>query len=177
MKNNEYLETLAASISDATGCDEREYLRKMKRFRHLLARGIEPGAWMVIEHDLVNVAQVPSGANRRDLVAELEALEGIAECAEIVGLALERELVVEAIEDLGGIVRVEDDTTSTVTIVVEGERQWPEVLGGDKTAGELERRVVLHIKRAPWRDRKVRRLARLEVIGVEIHPDYEHSEL
>jgi hypothetical protein len=29
----------------------------------------------------------------------------------------------------------------------------------------------VHVRRAPWRDRSVRRLSALEVHGVELHPD------
>ena len=170
-------ELLGEAIAAEASVEAREYLRKTKRFYHLLERGIDPGEWIVLERDLVEVAQIPSGSNRRDLAAEMEALEAEAECRFIVEAATAAEFEVEEVERRGGVVVEHGEEGSIVEIVVEGQRAWPEPLGGAGLRGEIERRITLHVRRAPWRDRRVRRLAKLTVVAVEIHPDPERSAL
>ena len=177
MSRMELQELLGESIASEAGVEAGEYLRRTRRFYHLLEHGHEPGEWIVIERDLREVSQVPSGSARRDLAEEMAALEGESECGAVLEVACGAELDVAAVERLGGVVLEHNEESSVIEIVVEGRRSWPEVLGGEGLRGEIERRFTLHVRRAAWRDRRVRRLAKLTVTAVEIHPDPERSQL
>lgn len=156
--------------------DDGEYARQDRRFQHRVARGIEPGPWVCIERDLIDESQVPSGAQRRDLGEAYAAAMDTPELRRVLSCALAREV---SLEDLSAVATVLEHhgEGSVCTVVVEGARSWPAVLGGDAIPGEIERVFTVHVRRAPWRDRAVRRLARLQVAAVEIHPDPVGSDL
>lgn len=171
------MECIADGIARQFGRNGREYLRKMRRFHYLLGCGEEPGAWIITERTVVDQAQVPSGKDRRDLGEVVEAFDAESECRGIVEAALAGELDRAGIERLGGTVLEHGDDSSTVEFVVEGSRNWPDALGGAGGSGEIERRFTLHVRRAAWRDRRVRRLARVVAVALEIQPDPDKSEL
>jgi len=154
-----------------------EYRRKQRRFRHLMERGVEPGAWIVVEVDIHEAAQIPSGVNRCDLVETFEALGAEPELAPLINLGLGSEMELEALDAAGWAV-VHDEATETVLhATIEGNREWSEHLGGRARDGEIERRFEIVVRRAPWRDRKIRRLSKINVVSVQIHPDPEKSDL
>jgi hypothetical protein len=49
--------------------------------------------------------------------------------------------------------------------------EWPTALGGPAAPNELHRHVKIVANHAKWRDRKVRRLVRVEVSCDEVWPD------
>jgi len=165
------------SAIGVTAEEAAEYRRKQRRFRHLMARGDEPGAWIVVEVDIHEAAQIPSGTNRRDLVETFEALGAEPELAPLLDLGLGSEAELGALDAAGWEV-VHDEATETVLhATIEGDREWSEHLGGRARAGEIERRFEIVVRRAPWRDRKIRRLSKINVVSVQIHPDPEKSNL
>ena len=154
-----------------------DYARKDRRFQHLLLKGIEPGAWVAVERDLIEVVQIPSGTKRLDLQTEIEAMKNVPEMVEVLEKALGANVDIEEIEKLGGLVLEHSEEASVIQIVIEGRREWNNVLGGISLLGEIERVFTLHIRRAPWRDRQGRRLSKLTVQAIEMHADPVNSEL
>jgi len=157
--------------------EHAEYGRKRRRFWHLLRRGIEPGPWVMVEVDLVEAAQIPSGSGRRDLVDEMRAMETLPELREILEAALGSEFDEAALAAAGGILSAHDAQETVLHAVLEGARDWPTELGGPAGDGEIERRFEITVRRAAWRDRKVRRFAKLSIVSVQIHPDPATSTL
>jgi hypothetical protein len=165
----------ATEIADLLGASDRaEYLRRERRFQYLLRNGMEPGAWVALERGLISAAQVPSGPKRCDLVAEYSAMRETDDLAEIINVLLDKgldALDMTRLEDLGVELHEHDHERSVAVVTIEGARDWHDALGGPARVGEIERRFTVHVRRAPWRDRSVRRLSALEVHGVELHPD------
>lgn len=156
--------------------DGGEYARQDRRFQYLVDAGLEPGPWVAIERDLVDVAQIPSGPNRQDLVQVYEALTQVGELEPVVRAVL-GPVFDPATLPPGVMVEVDTDDHTVVRAVVEGTRPWDPALGGTGVPGEIERVFTLYVRRAPWRDRAVRRLARVVVACIEIHPDPVESTL
>lgn len=171
----------ATAIADLTGVvdvgEREQYLRQNRRFLHLLELGVEPGAWIAVEHDLVSVAQIPSGVLRRDLTDEISAMEEHIELRTVLDAVTGASVQLDRVSDLGATIEVHDAERTVVRVVVEGRRAWAAVLGGPAPRAEMERSFTIHVRRAPWRDRKNRRVARIDVRATEIHPDPEHSDL
>jgi hypothetical protein len=162
------------TIEHALGLTEAEYGeygRKQRRFWHLLRRGIEPGPWVMVEVDLTEAVQIPSGAGRRDLIEEMRAMETVPELRDILAVSLGGELDTEAVAGAGGVLISHDAQETVLHAVIEGTRDWSEHLGGAAGGGEIERRFEITVRRAPWRDRKVRRFAKILIVSVQIHPD------
>lgn len=160
-----------------TEAEHDEYSRKRRRFWHLLRRGIEPGPWVMVEVDLTEAAQIPSGAGRCDLVEEMRAMETVPELRDLLEASLGNEIDTEAVAAAGGVLISHDAQETVLHAVIEGARDWPEHLGGAAGAGEVERRFEITVRRAPWRDRKVRRFAKIVIVSVQIHPDPAASVL
>lgn len=154
-----------------------EYGRKRRRFWHLLGRGIEPGPWVMVEVDLTEAAQIPSGAGRCDLVEEMRAMEAVPELRALIQVVLGSELDEAAVAAAGGSIVSHDEHETVLYAVVEGARDWPGHLGGAAGAGEVERRFEITVRRAAWRDRKVRRFAKISIVSIQIHPDPVKSTL
>jgi len=157
--------------------EHAEYGRKRRRFWHLLGRGVEPGPWVMVEVDLAEIVQVPSGAGRCDLVEEMRAMEAVPELRDLLQAALGSELDEAAVAAAGGTIASHDEHETVLYAVLEGARDWPGSLGGVAGAGEVERRFEITVRRAAWRDRKVRRFAKLSIVSVQIHPDPVKSAL
>lgn len=178
-KNSEETpENTAVDLFGALGVDDvAEWERQGRRFRHLLEKGIEPGPWVVVEADILEESQVPSGNDRRDLSSIYAAMETIAEMQTIVNHGLGS--VSEDDELLKHGVSVEHiaEGETVISVTVEGQRHWPEELGGEALEGEIERRFTIVVRRAAWRDRKVRRLAKITATSVQLHPDPHNTEL
>jgi hypothetical protein len=160
----------AAGVNERYGCDAVErWLQAERRFQFLLARGDEVGSYILCERPL-GVWSQTGGAAKADLVAQYAALADCDELCDGVRVALAGEFDSAAFGSLGGVVL--DVGESTVCeLRSEAGRSWPDALGGGASRGEIERRFVLHVRRATWRDRAVRRLSRLEVFAVELHAD------
>jgi hypothetical protein len=122
--------------------------------------------WNRAEHDgslagpcvrierLVCQAQQETGRNKVDLVAHLEGLRNVAGVGAIL-------------DDVLG-----DHPAGDATVTVTGAPGvYPRCLGGAPSPGEIERRFVIDVRYASWRDRPVRRLARIQVWVDEIWPD------
>lgn len=160
-----------------TEAEYGEYGRKRRRFWHLLRRGIEPGPWVMVEVDLVEASQIPSGTGRRDLVEEMRAMETVPELRDLLEASLGNELDAEAVAAAGGVLISHDEQETVLHAVIEGGREWSTHLGGVAKEGEIERRFEITVRRAPWRDRKVRRFAKIVIVSVQIHPDPAESAL
>jgi len=164
-------------IAELLGASDRvEYLRRERRFQYLLRNGMEPGSWVALERGLISAAQIPSGPKRCDLVDAYTAMREIDDLTEIINVLLDKDLDAVAmvrLENLGVEIHDHDRERSVAVITIEGARCWPDALGGPARVGEIERRFTVHVRRAPWRDRSVRRLSALEVHGVEMHCDSE----
>lgn len=148
------------------------YLELDRRFLEKFARGVEPGSFVLVERDLLRATQSTSGAlGKKDLVQEYAALGEVAELDEVLEELLSSHLCAEDIERPGVEVLEHDSEHTVVEVLCEGRRAWPKELGGSGAEGEIERRFMLCVRRAPWRDRAVRRLQSLSVISVELHAD------
>lgn len=174
-RDNSALEAVLVATGTEREVDLTAYARQDRRFQYLLERGIEPGPWIAIERDLVQRSQIPSGKQRQDLSEELSAASERPEIDQLFRAVLSSSVDVASLEDLGIEVVEHDDEHTVAVICVEGARTWPDALGGTGVVGEIERRFTIHARRAPWRDRAVRRLAKLEIVAVEVHPDPEQS--
>lgn len=178
--------TSAAAITDAvcgtgdgatTALRVDTYARQQRRFHHLLTRGAEPGAYVLIAHCVVDEAQVPSGPDRRDLSEQYRALVETLDAPEVLDALLGSDVDHNTLAAHGVVVDACDGDTTVARIVCEGGRDWPAVLGGGQRCGEIERWFTLTVRHAGWRDRQVRRLAHLTVESIELHPDPAHTTL
>lgn len=179
-KTTDTTEERSETIEQVLGIKETEYGeydRKRRRFWHLMQRGIEPGPWVILEVDLIETSQIPSGARRCDLVEEMRDMESVPELNDILEAALGGELNTEAVSVAGGILISNSEQETVLHAVIEGERDWTTCLGGPKRPGEIERRFEITVRRAVWRDRKVRRFAKIAIVSVQIHPDPETNTL
>jgi hypothetical protein len=147
------------------------YTERDRLFGERLAAGIEPGPFVLVEHTLCVATQSTSGAGRKqDLVAEYETLTDIPELRgwfhKALGAGTER----PAVEGPARVVS-HDDTRTVIDVTCEGRRRWPTHLGGPASVHEVERTFTIVIRRAPWRDRAVRRLQTVETRTIELHLD------
>lgn len=174
----ETLENIAVDLFGALGVDNvAEWERQGRRFRHLLKKGIEPGPWVVVEADIQEDTQIPSGNDRCDLSDVYEAMEEIAEMQAVVNHGLGSTSEDAELSKHGIHVEHTGEGETTLTVTVEGQRNWPEALGGRALDGEIERRFTIVVRRAAWRDRKIRRLAKIVTTSVLLHPDPRKSSL
>ncbi len=122
---------------------------------------------------LVDVSQVARGDRRHDLTGEAEALSvlpGFGNYFEIltgarpdraqlrraqVGLRID--LLAGTVPRNGGKGRAVFEWRTAAAI------PWPAALGGGSRIAERERSVLVEIRWAPWRDRRIRRLSRVAV--------------
>lgn len=147
------------------------YVDGDRQFGERLAGGIEPGPFVLVEHLLCVATQSTSGAGRKqDLTAEYEALAELPEMRNWFHKTLGASTATPPVSGPARIVS-HDDTRTVIDVLCEGRRNWPPFLGGVPTVHELERTFTLVIRRAPWRDRAVRRLQVVETKTVEVHLD------
>jgi hypothetical protein len=120
--------------------------------------------------------QVAQKGIQRDLSAEYEALIQIGALADFTELLLEpigspgrEEALIALGTDLSAEILVVADTT-VATIVVEGVKDWPNILGGPVSDEEARRQFTFHVDHRPGLDPKIRRLTRVEISAVEVWP-------
>lgn len=124
--------------------------------------------WVATSRQVMDRRQVTSKTGRADLVEEFEAAESIAALREALHEASERVPDVEAVCDLaaslGGVFTF-DETASTgqLQVRLSGSLLYPDALGGLAHPGETSREVTMLLRYAAWRDRRVRRLAAVQV--------------
>jgi hypothetical protein len=133
--------------------------------RKLWADGSGPA--IVITRTLHQAAQKDSKAGRVELVDELAALEELRNGGALVDALLGPEVDPEALRG-HALQSVGNETYITIT---RRSTEWPASLGGPPIPGELRRHVRVVANHSKWRDRKVRRLVRVEVTAEEVWPD------
>lgn len=145
------------------------YVDRCRTLARELERG-SIGAWIVVSRPLVtHVQQAGSrSAKRGDLGEVYAALSECEETLQVLESALGATLEVGGITLAGGVVTSIEGTLSRVELRVEGARDWPEILGGAASPNEIERLFRFYVNHATWRDRQVRRLAKVEVFSIEM---------
>jgi hypothetical protein len=138
-----------------------------------LARELERGAigaWVVVSLPLItHVQQAGSkSAKRGDLSDVYTVLLEHEETRAVLENALGATLDVGGVTLSGGVVTELEGNAARVEIRVEGPRDWPEILGGAAGPNEIERLFRFYVNHAPWRDRQVRRLTRVEIFSIEM---------
>jgi hypothetical protein len=116
---------------------------------------------------LIDVRQIDSRAQRKDLTEQLAALERLAALRPALAL-LDSSPDWDALAQMGVLDRSSDRSSIRLTL---SAPIWPLELGGTPSPGELHREVVLEASHAAWRDRRARRLLRVTVSAYELWPD------
>lgn len=131
---------------------------------------------MAVARTIIDDAQADSVAKGRvDLPEALAALTGLPGGAgdffhELLSPAPDREKLRRLSAPFHGTVRFEEDgKQSTATLHFEGGGSWPEAIGGDWTS-ERMRSITVSCRYAKWRDRRVRRLGRVQVVARDAAP-------
>lgn len=146
-----------------------EYWEKCQQFWADLDAGREPGPWLAVQRQIVDARQ----RRGEDLVDELEALLRVGAFGSVVEYFCDNdpdpEKVLRLATDVGGEL---NDTKlgRELTLVVDGELVWDEVLGGPAGPGEWSRTFRLEVSHAKWRDRRARRLISVQVYADEVWP-------
>jgi hypothetical protein len=140
-----------------------------------LRAGTPSGAYVMTVRPLHRGQQKYTRGDKTDLVAEIAACESVPALAELVTAltAPEPDLSQLALmaAGFGGTADRKPSGQVWVTAAFTGATTWPTILGGVAWPGEVERTVTLVGKHATWRDRRVRRLLRVEVDVREVWPD------
>ena len=128
---------------------------------------------MVCSRSLASYTQGAGSASRTrgDLHDQYHALREIRETELVVDGLLAARVDEESLVKLGVEVVARGENRTVVRARVEGTRQWPSSLGGGASVNEIERIFTLSSNHAAWRDRSVRRLCRVDVVGVELLAD------
>lgn len=109
--------------------------------------------------------------DRRDMRAELSALERVPQLAPMVSAATAGD---PDWQYLAGLAEVADggadERSGRVWTVAVGGESWPALLGGPGMPGLLARHVTVGVTHAAWRDRRSRRLTFVQVDAVEWWP-------
>lgn len=121
--------------------------------------------------------QVTGTAGRADLREVFDAVEGLPQIGAVLQVATDTDPVLEDLSEQVGTLDGEVTCPAPGVVVLEvplvGVAAWPEQLGGPPTPTEIGRTLVLTVRHARWRDRRVRRLARVEVFVEELFADPE----
>jgi hypothetical protein len=125
------------------------------------------GPAIVIARTLTRATQKDSKAGRLELSEELAALEQLRGGAEMVEALLAPSPDMDALS----MYAPGAEGNETHITITRRAADWPAVLGGAPTPAELRRHVRLTANHSKWRDRKVRRLVRVEVTAEEVWPD------
>lgn len=136
------------------------------------------GPFVLTRRDVVDHKQVTAKTGREDLTdvfTELGHLSLTAELLDAVTCPDPDPAVVHALADqLAGSADLTDGAWH-VTVPLEGAVAWPACLGGPPGHAEVSRALVITCRHAPWRDRRVRRLARVRVHVEEMWADPSRS--
>lgn len=119
-----------------------------------LSAGTAVGTEVIVIERRVGVWKQDTGKNKQDLGPQLEALGRLGP------------RIADALDEALGPKEGEEHRFSVTTTA----KVLPQELGGPLGPGELRRRFVITVRYAPWRDRKVRRLAQLEALSEEAWP-------
>lgn len=127
--------------------------------------------WMQTRRELVRDRQNTAKGSKRDLGELYQALSALPALGGVLNLACSpdpdvRELR-DAVASLGGTVAAAPGVL-TLTAAPNVGLLYPGQLGGPVGAGEVSREFTVEVRHAAWRDRKVRRLAAVEVTAVEM---------
>lgn len=149
------------------------YLDRNRTLARDLKNEAAIGAWVITRRSLGVWNQQAGGRSkgRGDLSAQFEALRMISETAEVAEAILGSEIDEDVLVGDNIEVVEREELKTVVRLRVEGTREWPGALGGASSANEIERVITLVANHASWRDRQVRRLARVEVDAIEILAD------
>lgn len=148
------------------------YWAECGEFWQRLDRGEEPGAYMAVRREVLSARQ----RDNQDLTEELAALEEMAGIGTVISAVLDAAPDLEecgkAAAGAGG--RLWHGEKGEVCVRFEWGRDdvayWPEALGGGFSPGEMSRAITVIAKHAAWRDRRARRLIRVEVEANELWP-------
>jgi hypothetical protein len=136
--------------------------------------------FVTVRRDLLEHVQLTGKKDRADLGEVYEAFATVPTLADLVERLTGAEPDVAALtlmaSSLGGQLSVPADGVLEVTLRLSGRWALPDVLGGVSGPGEVSRELVLTARQAAWRDRRVRRLARVLVRSVELWPDPAPSQ-
>jgi hypothetical protein len=151
-----------------------EYSRKAEQLWAHAAAGGAMLPHLVVHRRMAEHVQVTSKKGRADLVevyqALVEATPALAEVtSELTGPAPDPDLLAQLVEPLEGQVRHGDGQVE-VEVTFEGAHTLPRLLGGTPLPGEVSRTLRLTARQAAWRDRRVRRLAGVQVLNEEVWP-------
>lgn len=156
------LAAVADRAGPAAAARVRAYYEAARRFWAAPA-----GPWVRVERVLVDARQ-RTGWPRLDLHAELAAVEATPGLCAAARAALANPPPAA----LSGPLEYHRHATGA-RLVWYAPRlaRWPVALGAAPGPGEVLRRVELDVRHAPWRDRRIRRLARVRVCVEEYWPD------
>lgn len=158
------------TLEETWAAELQDYAVRDHTFADRMRSGLEPGPFVVLERELIVATQSTSGTSGKvDLRAQLDAFEVVTECSTVGQVLLGADIELERVEADGWTIIDHDDERTVARRVCEGNRLWPAELGGPANAWEIERIFEVTVRRAPWRDRAVRRLQQVVVAAVEAH--------
>ena len=132
-----------------------EYWDDTRRLATLVGRGTAAGQDVVVVRRQLGVWRQRTGRDKADLAEQFEALSRLGPS------------VTDELDELLGP-RDEGEAAAELVVL---DRSLPEALGGPATLCEQRRVLRVVARYAPWRDRKLRRLASLEALCDEVWPE------
>ena len=125
-------------------------------------------SWARTRGRVVDVKQSTTKGSKADLVTECADLLGLPGVAALIEECSGADPSPSRCRDLatalGGSYRVSaDGANSSCSFLLSNTVMLPESLGGPLWPGEVLRHVEVDLKHAPWRDRRVRRVAAVRV--------------
>lgn len=130
--------------------------------------------YVVTRRALVEHAQVTAKVGRRDLGDVFEDIVSAGELGEVLneltGAEPDEAALRSLVRSAGGTLS-RDDGVWTASVPMSSAVAWPVSLGGVALLCEVSRSVTLTVRHAAWRDRRVRRLAKVEVHVDELWAD------
>jgi hypothetical protein len=129
-------------------------------------------AYAMLRRPLLEHQQVTGKKGRADLGDVYEALgelPGVAELLEqITAPAPDADVLASMVATVGGTVTFPEPDAVRAQLCLEGRYAYPQLLGGVPWPGEIRRVLTLLTRQAAWRDRRVRRLAKVDVAVDEL---------
>jgi hypothetical protein len=131
--------------------------------------------YVLVRRTVCDHRQATGKANRADLVAVYEELTDISVLADLVeeltAEAPDVSVLTDMLSVLTGTVAVSSPGELTATVSLDGRYAFPDLLGGVAWTAEVRRRFTFTTRQAAWRDRRVRRLSRVQVAIDELWAD------
>lgn len=149
---------------DIDALTDAEARSALERYVGSLA-GQASGPGVSIDVSLVDARQSTSKGSMRDLNAELAALEVVPGCRPLLEV-----LGPEPASAVSGVRSRRTGDGLTVASVRVSSAIWPVELGGPPSPREVSRLVRITASHAPWRDRRARRLIRVEAVSRQVWP-------